>query len=141
MDRDEIFQRIDSTWQDLQGALHGIPAERASEPGVAGEWSVKDLIGHITFWERSCAAELQLLEPDDAIEDLDIDQLNARAHERIKSRSLRELQDDFAQTHEALMQALHDTENLDPDPVKGDTWEHYVEHTADIRNWRERVGI
>ena len=141
MDREELFQRIDSTWQDLQDALQNIPAERSTEPGVAGEWSVKDLIGHITFWERNCAADIQGLEPDVVVESLDIDDINASEHQKIKNRPLSELKEEFTQSHNALMQALHTIEDIDPDQVKGDTWEHYEEHAAQIRDWRERVGI
>ena len=141
MDRDELFQRIDTTWQELQEALKEIPPERAAEPGAAGEWSVKDLLGHISFWERNCAAELQLLEPDDVDEELNVDEMNAREHDLIKDRSLAELKDEFAQSHDALMRVLRAADDLDPDQVKGDTWEHYGEHAADIRSWRQRLSI
>jgi uncharacterized protein (TIGR03083 family) len=141
MDRDELFQRIDSTWQELQSALDGIPPERAAEPGAAGEWSVKDLLGHITFWERNLVTELQNLGPDEVVEALDVDEENALAHEQYKSRPLSELQAEFQESHDALMQVLQAIEDLDPDKVKGDTWEHYKEHAADIRAWRERLGV
>jgi len=141
MDREELLQRIDASWQDLQDALHGIPPERASEPGVAGEWSVKDLLGHITFWERGCAADVQRLGPEEAVEGFDVDKLNAQEQECIKNRSLDELQSEFTESHVALMQVLRTAEDLNPDDVKGDTWEHYAEHTADIRDWRTRVGV
>jgi uncharacterized protein (TIGR03083 family) len=141
MDRDELFQRIDSTWQELQRALDGIPPERATEPGAAGEWSVKDLLGHITFWERNLVTELQNLGPDEVVEALDVDEINAREHDLYKNRPLRELQAEFQESHEALMQVLQSIEDLDPDMIKGDTWEHYEEHAAQIRNWRERLGV
>ena len=141
MDRDELFQRIDDSWQDLQAALEGIPPERATEPGVAGEWSVKDLLGHVSFWERNCITEVQNLGPDEVVEALDVDQINAREHERYKNRPFSELQAEFQESHEALMQALQALEDLDPNQVKGDTWEHYPEHAAQIRDWRERVGV
>ena len=104
MDRDELFQRIDSTWQELQSALDGIPPERATEPGAAGEWSVKDLLGHITFWERNLVTELQNLGPDEVVEALDVDEINAREHDLYKNRPLGELQAEFQESHEALMQ-------------------------------------
>jgi uncharacterized protein (TIGR03083 family) len=141
MDRDELFQRIDSTWQELQSALDGIPPERAAEPGAAGEWSVKDLLGHITFWERNLVTELQNLGPDEVVEALDVDEENALAHDTYKNRPLSELQAEFQESHDALMQVLQAIEDLDPDKVKGDTWEHYNEHAADIRAWRERLGV
>jgi uncharacterized protein (TIGR03083 family) len=141
MERDELFQRIDTTWQDLQTALDGIPAERATEPGVAGEWSVKDLLGHITFWERNLVTEVQNLGPDEAVEAFDTDEINAREHERYKNRPLDELQAELRESHEALMQALQAVEDLDPNQVAGDTWDHYPEHATQIRDWRERVGV
>jgi uncharacterized protein (TIGR03083 family) len=141
MDRDELFQRIDTTWQELQAALDGIPPERATEPGVAGEWSVKNLLGHITFWERNLVTEVQNLGPDEVVEALDTDEINAREHERYKNRPLDELQAEFQESHKSLMQALQAVEDLDPKQVAGDTWDHYPEHAAQIRDWRERVGV
>src|SRR5680860_541717 len=69
MDREELLQRIDTSWQDLQQVLQGIPPEWASEPGAAGDWSVKDLLGHITFWERNCATDVQRLGPEEPVEE------------------------------------------------------------------------
>lgn len=141
MDREELFQRIETSWQDLQNVLQDIPPERASEPGVSGEWSVKDLLGHITFWERNAVTEVQRLEPEEVVEALDVDEINARERERYRNRSLDELQAEFTESHDALMDALRTVEDLDPDEVKGDTWEHYEEHAADIRSWRQRLSI
>ncbi len=62
---DEItvaLERIEASWRELTEALAGIPEERLTEPGVAGEWSVKDLMGHIAFWDEQAllAAERHL---------------------------------------------------------------------------------
>ncbi len=141
MDRTEIFQRIESTWQELQEAIDGIPAGRMEEPGVADEWSVKDLIGHVAYWEQVLSAKLQHLEPDEVVKDLSTDQINARAQEQISVRSLEEVQAEFTEVHDQLMHTLQAMEQLDSEDLKGDTWEHYEEHTAGIRAWREREGI
>ncbi|MGH2548053.1 MAG: DinB family protein, partial [Thermomicrobiales bacterium] len=46
-----VRDRIDRSWTTWIEALNGIPLELASETGVCGTWSVKDLLGHIAVWD------------------------------------------------------------------------------------------
>ena len=43
-------------WEAL---LRDIGEEHMTQPGVAGEWSVKDIIAHLTFWRRRTVARFQ----------------------------------------------------------------------------------
>lgn len=45
-----LLTRIGAAWMELTGVLDAIPEERQSESGVTGDWSVKDLVGHVAFW-------------------------------------------------------------------------------------------
>ncbi len=52
MTREEIIANIDTAWDSWTAALDGIPQNLTAEPGVCGYFSVKDLIGHIAFWDE-----------------------------------------------------------------------------------------
>jgi hypothetical protein len=62
-------------------AAREMGAETAVKPGICGEWSVKDVLAHLTGWNREAVREYGLL-PDGELpplpEDMEIiDQLNA----------------------------------------------------------------
>src|SRR2546423_15398408 len=55
----ELLARIDASWRQFLAASHGIAEERFAEPGVAGDWSLQDLFGHIAFWDEHALAGLE----------------------------------------------------------------------------------
>ncbi len=36
---------------EFKEAYTGLPEEKLLEPGASGEWSVKDIIAHVSTWE------------------------------------------------------------------------------------------
>jgi hypothetical protein len=48
MTKDELIQKIESEWENLQSALDGLTEEQMHRPGVVGEWAIKDILAHIT---------------------------------------------------------------------------------------------
>ena len=40
-------------------AAMNIPADRREQPGVCGEWSIKDLLGHLAYWDEVRIARLE----------------------------------------------------------------------------------
>ena len=61
--RDELLERLRDTHAELGSLLDEIPAERLTEPGVAGDWSVKDMLVHLA-WYASEEAGLISEDPD-----------------------------------------------------------------------------
>jgi uncharacterized protein (TIGR03083 family) len=127
MTRDDILAQIDASWTNLTDAIPGIPADRFAEPGVCGDWTVKDLLGHVAFWDRvgadHAARELAGEPKPDGESDWPVDQI------------LTELET----AHRAFLDAYRALPNLRPAHVQED-WEHYDEHAAEIRSWRKREG-
>ncbi|HEU5430372.1 MAG TPA: hypothetical protein VFU81_01845, partial [Thermomicrobiales bacterium] len=46
------LDRIETAWRRWLETLGRVPNERAAEAGVTEAWSVKDLIGHVAFWDE-----------------------------------------------------------------------------------------
>jgi hypothetical protein len=84
-----------------------------------------------------------------------VDTLNAQFHQEQKDRSLERILEDLHDVHLALLNRLETfPEEALTDPkhykwmkgealtrmVAGDSFEHYREHAADIRVWRQRMG-
>ena len=54
-----LLERIEEAWRQLFAALDDIPEDRLSDPGVIGDWSLKDLFGHLAFWDEHATKEIE----------------------------------------------------------------------------------
>lgn len=163
--RSDLLQSIHedrAAWEEL---LATIPDERKAEPGLAGGWSVKDLIAHITVYERWTIEWLEPAlegnppvwnDPDDD-ETLELDERNRRFYAKNRDRSLPDIQAEAAAVHTLLVATIQrlpedavtlNIRDLSP-PVSAyydanatvwkaideNTAEHYRQHTDDVRRW------
>jgi hypothetical protein len=143
----QLLQRIDDAWSDFLDAIDGIPDERMDEPGVAGEWSVKNLLGHIAFWEDRATGHIERALaglPDEESDEV-VEGLNAQDHAARQGRCVSEERAALHRAHAAVTELLESVEGLDAgdldEAVRWDTYQHYAEHAPDIRAWRRRVGV
>ena len=58
MNKTRLLETLRSKRAAWDAVLAEIPAAQMAEPGVAGEWSVKDIIAHVTYHERWFADRL-----------------------------------------------------------------------------------
>jgi hypothetical protein len=136
-------ERVEASWTGLIAAIEGIAKERMSEPGVADDWSVKDILAHVAYWESGAIGDVERAltgERQPADDGLSVDAVNDGIHKERAGWTLAQTLDEFHGTHQRFMAALRQHPNIDPSAIEGDTFEHYDEHAADIRAWRERVG-
>ncbi len=143
----ELVQWIDVAWSDFLDAIDGIPDDRMDEPGVAGEWSLKNLLGHIAFWEDRAVGHIERAlagQPEEESDD-EVDALNAENHAARENSSVSEERAALHRAHAAVVELLESVEGLDAadldEAVRWDTYQHYAEHAPDIRAWRRRVGV
>lgn len=145
------LDQLNRSWQRLNAELDIIPRERMTEPGAVGVWSVKDLLGHIAFWDREAVIVGPLLatgeaDPYDA-PGLDIDIVNGREAAARAHYDLDRQWAEFRQAHADLLDYLISQTTNERDAIslferlRGYTQDHYDEHTADLRAWRDRTGI
>ena len=141
------LRRIDDSWRGLIAALDGIPDERLAEPGVAGEWSIKDVMGHVAFWDEQAVIAARRHLAGEPPRQVDWQAVNKREAAARAGRSAAEQRAEMERAHEAVVTLLRTTPPTDPNAVglcgclEGDTYQHYDKHAADIRAWRERVGV
>ena len=148
-----IRARIDATWADFMDAWEGLDDAALTTPGVTGEWSVKDILAHITTWEDATMslsqAQIDGTPPPGSDDDgpWDLDTFNARESAEKATLSLDEVKRQLTETHDRLLAWLPTipAEHLAPgcdveDRLKADTWDHYPEHTEAIRAWRAARG-
>jgi len=133
-ERLDILQEVSRSWLDLLKAIRSLSDADLVKPNTIGQWSGKDVMGHITFWERHLLDGIEAVEvgeEPDPIEDFET--ANLIAAREMSPLSLDEIRARFDATHDELMQALETTPMLTRDRIEDATFGHYAEHAADIR--------
>ena len=52
MDKATLIAKIQDGRREMEALLAQLSEAQMVEPGIAEGWSVKDLLSHITYWER-----------------------------------------------------------------------------------------
>lgn len=137
-----ILREIAESWLELRKALVALSEHELVQDNTVGTWSFKELMAHITAWERVLIERIRALEegrePAPEPDTLDIDAFNAEVVQRQAQKPLDEVKREFDQTHEELMQLLETTPVLTRELVAGDTYEHYREHLKDVLEYMRR---
>lgn len=153
MNRQQLLDRLDTAWQTFTGSYAGLSDARLTEPGVTGDWSVKDIIAHVITWEEEALTYLPVIAAGGGTPRYaaagGIDAFNAHMTERKRGLSLAEVLARQEDTHRRLIAYIQSV----PDDLftretrfrrrlRLDTYSHYPLHAAAIRQWREqRAGI
>jgi hypothetical protein len=149
MTREQLLARIDAAWQAFGGSYADLTDEQLQEPGVAGDWSVKDLVAHVSWWEEEALTHLPHImagvrPPRYSVAYGGIDAFNAIMAERKRDLSLAEVLGQSKATHERLVAFVasapeeHFTyETRFRRRLRLDTYSHYPIHTEAIQQWRQ----
>jgi uncharacterized protein (TIGR03083 family) len=132
----EAMERIDASWRRLWDTI-GVAGPRDLErPGPDGGWSVKDVLGHIAYWEEWCLRRMRGGAP---VADLDVDRINAEQVAARRDIPVERVRAELERVHATLMHELH---NLTPVQLEegtapgswlaANTWEHYDEHRDQV---------
>lgn len=150
MNRERVLQRLAAEWDALLESYAGLSKAEVLEPGVSGDWSVRDIIAHVTWWEEEALTHLPLIltggrPPRYSVTYGGIDAFNARMTEQRKDLSLEQVLQRRDEVHERLISYLR---SVPADQVGGetrfrrrlrlDTYGHYPKHARAIRVWQER---
>jgi len=124
MKKSELLHWLQEQYQKWEALLDEIGPARMEQPGVNGDWSMKDIVAHLTGWHRHLVARLQAaqhrepepLPPWPAHLQAE-DDINAWIYESNRERSLREVLEDTQQVHQQLLTVLEEL----PDDVRIET--------------------
>ncbi len=150
-----MMQTQRARWNDL---LAQVDPARMEEPGIEGTWSLKEVIAHLTWYERRVLeGARQILSTGTFTRQqhaqLGLDERNAAIAEESRARPLSDVVSDSKLVYDqmlALIAAspeplLNDTQrfgfpgNIAPwMAVANNTFLHYREHEAAVREWLAR---
>ena len=135
--KEELLQREDEAWSAFVDAFGSVPADRRSDPGVVPGWSVHDMVWHCGYWVGYVVDILGKIARGESTDDSqDWDAVNASVTEEGRTMSWDEIivasEQNRVRVREAL-QALSTLTEAAVDEFRGETFEHYEEHTAEVR--------
>jgi hypothetical protein len=143
-----LLARMEESRRALLAALDRAGPDVLQRSGSWGEWTLKDLIAHLVYWQTSAAERLQLYIAGDTgaalalapTDDAATDEINAGVYRANRDRPLAEMLETFAVSYGTLRTAaksvpaaLYTKEEL---PLRawlaGNSFEHYDEHLPDV---------
>ena len=152
----QLIENLQSKRAEWDAVLASVPESRMTESGVAGYWSVKDLIAHLTYFERWIAdrlhenlhGQIYTPQPIDTMED---DERNEIIYQQNRNRPLAEIRAESRQAFQSLMEGVRahseaflvEPQQFEgvPFPVviwhllRGNVYDHYGQHIPSIKNW------
>ncbi|MGH2558500.1 MAG: ClbS/DfsB family four-helix bundle protein [Thermomicrobiales bacterium] len=167
--KEQLLETLRASRTQWETLLQDVGEERLTEPGVAGDWAVKDLLGHLTAYHRVWGAharaavtgvpptlhdlyDLDEFPPDAA--SWTLEQQNAAIRAHYAPLSLPEVLAGWREATDLLtisVAALSDEDVTTADrfpwtrgmplteAIAGDTYGHAREHAEQVRAWLERV--
>ena len=157
MEKSDLIGRIESarsSWDELLGRVDD---RLALKPGTEGELSAKDLIAHVTWYEREVVRMLRSRTMDmSGLWALGPDERNAAIYEQARGMSLEDVRAESARVFDALIQQLEllpeeaysDASRFSNMPPEWEPWKliagntiwHYPDHTGSVRRLMETAG-
>jgi hypothetical protein len=164
MNKFELLDWLQSEYRQWLAFLDQIDPTLMEQPGVNGDWTMKDMVAHLTGWNRWLVARLQAAQrgepkprPPWPAQLQTEDEINAWLYESNRERSLPEILHEMEQIHQqivAVIESLPDDVPIDQvetvfHPVwigeerflAGEFFHHYRDdHEPDVHAWLARVA-
>lgn len=151
MDKHQLLKRLETAWTALEESYTALSDAQLLEPGVMGEWSVKDILAHVTVWEEEALQYLPFTikgeKPPRYVQYGGLDAFNAQMIEQKRSLTLSEVLSHLDETHLRLISYLQSVpeehfrgETRFRHRLRLDTYSHYPLHARAIQEWREKSG-
>jgi hypothetical protein len=149
----DLLETLRSEWAAWNSLVERV-GTRIDESGVEGEWSVKDVIAHITAYERLLLGALggavpTLPDPPATVDMAEVHQRNAWFHSLDRQRAAEEILRDSTTIHQRLLDAIEARSESEIHKLRvypwsdrplwreivGETFDHYRQHVGPLRDW------
>jgi uncharacterized protein (TIGR03083 family) len=148
--RGDAYRLLAQNRDQVTSAIDGLTPGQMTTPAI-DDWSVKDILTHITSWEELLVPDIYRLarghaaglasNPQEATDKWNELLMNVRRH-----FPLDQVLGEFAETRQALLKALDEVpdDQFESGYIPGNcqiTALHEWAHARDIRAWRQREGL
>jgi hypothetical protein len=138
----EMQHLVDQSWQRWLTAVHHMPEAELATAKVCGDWTTKDLMGHVAVWDQVAIDKIREVQEGIPFHQIPFEERNAEEAKARAHYSLDDQRGDMVMTHSRLQSALRGAARETPDKLERikdwiaeDTWKHYDEHTAQLDAW------
>ena len=167
MNKNELLNWLQKQYEDWQALLDQIDPEHMDQPGLNGDWSMKDLVAHLTGWQPRLIGRIQAAqrgEPEPSspwpAHVQTEDEVNAWIYESNRDRTVREVLEESDRSFQQFLAVVKglpedvriETIQASPDrefyliwlgdqrfPI-GEFFDHFHDdHEPDVRAWLARV--
>lgn len=143
MNKTDLIKRIIHERGELETVIHQLNPAQMETPTVPDGWTVKEVMGHITFWEQNLLADFAGLARGEPVRELnssdEINALNDGMRKKNAVMMLSQVKEEFELSGRQLLDWLHALPEAELDRpfaygmnlgefVEEDTWKHYREH-------------
>ena len=152
MDKTTFINTLEQSRAEWEALLAQVDEEWMLQPGAAGKWSVKDVIAHVTWYEREMIPLMRMhMLADSELWELSNEERNEIVYQQNRDRPLQEILHEGQQAYADLLeaaQALSDEDLNNPHRFKqmpedwvpwqifaGNSFEHYQDHVTSLRQW------
>jgi len=150
-DRDDLLAMLDESRRELASAIQGLPEDKMSVP-LAGDWSAKDIMGHIASWDEFTASDLRRIGRGRlpclaAFREPEVDSWNAFLIRPRKLFPLPQIRAEFEEARGEMVAALKDLPEglLAQGQMVRNIFaimaSHEKDHARQVREWRQAEGI
>lgn len=119
-----ILKRLQAERRRLEQNISSLSQADMLQPGVVGDWSIKDVLAHLADWEAHMPAWVEAARlgspvdtPEPGLTWKQLDIFNERVYERHRQQPLDEVLEYFHTTHNQFMsmvEAMPEAEMLEP---------------------------
>ncbi|MBN2117151.1 MAG: ClbS/DfsB family four-helix bundle protein [Anaerolineales bacterium] len=109
----QLLEAVEVEHKALEGLLAGLSPAQMTQPGVVGEWSVKDVLAHLFEWQRMVlkwhTAGLQgkvIPIPAEGLNWAQIPLLNQRIYKTYRDMPLADVQKNFKASHKKMLKTI-----------------------------------
>lgn len=160
MKKHELIEVLEDTHQELVEMLEDLPDSLLLEAGVCGNWSIKDILAHLTYWEGQTITlifQLQrgIEQPTTAhFSSKSINEINDHWQTVSQPRPLEIIWEDFTNIRKQTIRRVKELDEKDliqPDRypclkgkplieiISNNSYEHDEEHADEIREWLDQL--
>lgn len=131
-------EQLNASFNALRETYADLDSDALATPDVVGFWTPKDVVAHTAYWTTAEAEGLEARASgtEHSGDDLGWEAINEREYELRKDWSAEQAVSALDAAHERLIATVSAQPDVTAEDVKG-TIEHYDEHAAELRAWRE----
>jgi hypothetical protein len=149
MKREELLRQVNELQCRVTSVLDGLTERQAMSVGLNAQWSVKDLLAHLTSWKERAVVELVRIEngtwQPQKMEMEAVHKFNAEVVSDRQSRSLPLVRAELEQVHEEMLRLIsvlpNEVDESSPAfrVINGAGIRHVAHHAAQLERWKLKL--